>query len=206
MGLSESGPQRTIGLTGGMGTGKSTVACHLAQAHELPVLDADAYAREAVRPGSPILDAILARYGRRLQQADGSLDRAALGELAFGNPRERHWLERQIHPYVRACFRSALARLPASTAVLAVPLLFEAGMTDLVSEVWVVHCDPEQQLARLQARDRFSERQLRDRIASQWPLADKLAAANVVLDNTGCRERLLQQVDAAVRSPPAPQQ
>jgi len=195
-------PKRTIGLTGGIGTGKSTVARHLAQAHGLPVLDADAYAREAVRPGSPILDAILARYGRHLQHPDGSLDRAALGELAFGDARERRWLERQIHPYVRERFQAALAQLQAPKVVLAVPLLFEAGMHDLATEIWVVHCNGEQQLARLQARDGLSQQQLRDRIASQWPLGAKMAAADVVLDNTASRERLLQQADEAVRSPP----
>lgn len=196
----EKTAQRIIGLTGGIGTGKSTVARYLAQVHQLPVLDADVYAREAVQPSSPILETIFERYGHQLQHEDGSLDRQALGEIVFRNPQERRWLEQQIHPYVRDRFVAQLTALSAPTIVLAIPLLFEAKMTDLVTEIWVVVCTDEQQIARLQKRDRLSREQAQARINSQMPLAQKIAAADRVLDNSSTVESLLQQVDAALES------
>ncbi|NJK99439.1 MAG: dephospho-CoA kinase [Spirulinaceae cyanobacterium SM2_1_0] len=193
------GPLRRIGLTGGIATGKSTVSDYLAQCYQWPVLDADRYAREAVAPGSAVLATIVERYGVSLLQTDGQLNRRLLGDRIFNQPRERHWLETQIFPVVRACFQRDLVALKPPTAVLAIPLLFEAEMTDLVTEIWVVACTPAQQLARLQARDQLPAAQARARIASQLPLATKIAAADVVLDNTGDRAHLLTQVDAATQ-------
>lgn len=189
--------QRRIGLTGGIGTGKSTVARYLAERYGLPVLDADIYAREAVAVGSPILGAIAARYGPGAQLADGSLDRRRIGEIVFHDPAERRWLEQQIHPYVRQRFHQALETLPedAATVVLAIPLLFEAGLTGLVSEIWVVACPLAEQVARLKARDRLSDSQIVARIASQMDLEQKVAQADVVLDNSQTPEALYAQVD-----------
>jgi len=203
--LNPLGPPRRIGLTGGIATGKTTVADYLAQRYQWPVLDADRYAREAVAPGAPALAAIAARYGADILQPDGQLDRRRLGDRVFQEPAERRWLEAQIFPVVRACFQRDLAAIEAAaTAVLAIPLLFEAQMEDLTTEIWVVACSPEQQLARLQARDRLARAQAEARIASQMPLAAKIAAADRVLDNSGDRERLFAQVDAAVRFGNAP--
>lgn len=188
--------QRRIGLTGGIGTGKSTVARYLAERYGLPVLDADVYAREAVAAGSPILGAIAARYGPGAQLEDGSLDRRRIGEIVFHDPAERRWLEQQIHPYVRQRFHQALEALPEdATVVLAIPLLFEAGLTGLVSEIWVVACPLAEQVARLKARDRLSDSQIVARIASQMDLAQKVAQADVVLDNSQTPEALYAQVD-----------
>lgn len=188
--------QRRIGLTGGIGTGKSTVARYLAERYGLPILDADVYAREAVAVGSPILGAIAARYGPGAQLEDGSLDRRRIGEIVFHDPAERRWLEQQIHPYVRQRFHQALETLPEdATVVLAIPLLFEAGLTGLVSEIWVVACPLADQVARLKARDRLSDSQIVARIASQMDLAQKVAQADVVLDNSQTLEALYAQVD-----------
>ena len=190
--------KRIIGLTGGIGCGKTTVSDYLASAYQLPVLDADIYAREAVQLGSPVLSKITERYGSGIQLPDGTLNRKRLGEIVFSNPTERQWLEQQIHPYVRSRFHSELARLVAPTVVLVIPLLIEAGMTDLVSEVWVVSCSPEQQLQRIRERDRLSLEHAKARLNSQLPIKEKVARADVVLNNSSTREALLKQVDLAL--------
>ena len=189
--------KRIIGLTGGIATGKTTVSNYLAHRYQLPVLDADIYAREAVQVGSPIHSKICDRYGSGVQLPDGTLNRKRLGEIVFSNPAQRQWLEQQIHPYVRDRFQSDLNTLVAPTIVLVVPLLFEVGMTDLVTEIWVVSCSAEQQLRRMIERDRLSLEQAQSRINSQLPLAEKVARADVVLDNSSTPEALLKQVDLA---------
>ena len=190
--------KRIIGLTGGIGCGKTTVSDYLASAYQLPVLDADIYAREAVQLGSPVLNRITERYGSGIQLPDGTLNRKRLGEIVFSNPAERQWLEQQIHPYVRSRFHSELARLVAPTVVLVIPLLIEAGMTNLVTEVWVVSCSPEQQLQRIRERDRLSLEHAQARLNSQLPIEQKVARADVVLNNSSTREALLKEVDLAL--------
>ena len=106
--------RRIIGLTGGIGTGKSTVSQYLATAYHLPVLDADIYAREAVQKNSPILSAIAHRYNSNILLPDGTLNRKKLGEIIFNNLDERHWLEQQIHPYVRDRFVEKIDKLEQS--------------------------------------------------------------------------------------------
>ena len=205
-------------MTGGIASGKSTVSRYLEECYRLPVLDADIYARQAVAVGSPIFQMIGDRYGAAVLQADGSLDRRHLGQIVFNDLGERRWLEGQIHPFVRDSFVKELAvlergqdihhkstkgnpkeeRLVKRMVVLAIPLLFEAGMTDLVSEVWVVSCPLAVQVARLMGRDRISEEDAKNRIASQMSLAEKVALADVVLDNGTSLENLFQQVDAVL--------
>jgi len=190
--------KRIIGLTGGIGTGKTTVSNYLADTYQLPILDADIYARDAVQPGSPVLNRIITRYGSDVKLADRTLNRKRLGEIVFPNPKERQWLEQQIHPYVRDRIKSQLNTLESETVVLVIPLLFEANMTDLVTEIWVVRCPQDQQIQRIQERDRLSLEQAQSRLDSQLPLAEKVARADVVLDNSSTRDSLLQQVDRAL--------
>lgn len=187
-----------IGLTGGIATGKTTVANYLAGAYNLPILDADIYAREAVSVGSPILGAIAQRYGQQILLADANLNRQKLGEIIFNNQEERNWVEQLIHPDVGNRFLKAIAASSAQTLVLVVPLLFEAGMTNLVTEIWVVSCSEEQQLERLMRRNNLTLEQAQTRIKSQMPIAEKVARADVVLDNSSSLEALLKQVDTAV--------
>ena len=191
--------RRIIGLTGGIATGKTTVSKHLSRVHQLPVLDADVYAREAVQPGSPILKAIADHYGQDILLPDGGLNRQQLGHIVFQDATERLWLEQQIHPYVRDRFTKAMQDIADDqTVVQAIPLLFEAGLTDQVTEIWVVTCPEAQQLARLLQRDRLSLEQAQARIRSQTPLPEKVARADVVLDNSGEVDGLLAQVDRAL--------
>ncbi len=196
--------QRVIGLTGGIGMGKTTVSDYLAQNYHLPVLDADIFAREAVMPGAEVLEAIVARYGLGVLLPDGSLDRKRLGDIIFSSSAERLWLEQQIHPYVRDRLERALQMPPlcdvAQTpiVVLVIPLLFEARMTDLVTETWVVQCDRAQQIERLIQRDRLTLEQAEARISSQMAIQKKIARADVVLENSRSVQELLLQVDRAL--------
>jgi dephospho-CoA kinase len=197
-----TGRQRRIGLTGGIASGKSTVGRLLA-ARGLPLLDADLYAREALAPGSPGALAVLARYGEPVSAAGAAatIDRAALGGIVFANPEERRWLERLVHPVVRGRFEAELQRLAAApVVVLMIPLLFEAGLEELCSEVWLVDCDESQQLRRLMARDGLGEADARARIAAQWPLARKRPLADVVLDNRGGVDQLAAATKRALRT------
>ena len=188
---------RIIGLTGGIATGKSTVSNYLNWAYHVPVLDADQYARDAVSQDSPILKLIQQRYGKEILH-EGRLNRSRLGKIIFNQPSEKAWLEQQIHPYVRQRIIHELSQLNASLVLVVVPLLFEAKMTDLVTEVWVVACSPAQQLTRLMQREGFDEREARSRIAAQMPLSEKISRADVVLNNETTVTELQQQVDQKI--------
>lgn len=190
--------QRIIGLTGGIATGKTTVANYLASAHNLPIFDADIYARDAVSLGSPILDAIARRYGKEILLPDGSLNRPKLGEIIFQNQNQRHWVESLIHPYVRDRFLKAIAESTSPILVLVIPLLIEVQMTNLVTEIWVVICSESQQLQRLMERNHLTLEQAQARINSQLSLKEKAAIADVVLDNSSSLDALLKQVDIAL--------
>ncbi|MBD2356954.1 dephospho-CoA kinase [Tolypothrix sp. FACHB-123] len=190
--------KRIIGLTGGIATGKSTVADYLANAYNLPIFDADIYARDAVAVGSPILRAIAQRYDTDVLLPDGNLNRPKLGEIIFARPDERNWVESLIHPYVGDRFQEAIAQSSAPILVLVIPLLFEVKMTHLITEIWVVSCSPSQQLQRLMQRNHLTQEQAQARINSQMPLTEKADLADVVLDNSSTLEILLQQVDVAL--------
>ena len=184
-----------IGLTGGIATGKSTVANYLATIYNLPILDADIYARDAVSVGSPILLQIAEKYGTEIILSDGNLNRAKLGEIIFNQPEERDWVESVIHPYVRNCFDKAINESSANTLILVIPLLFEANLENLVNQIWVVSCSSQQQKERLIERNNLTPEQAAARINSQLPIAEKIDRADVVLDNSGNLESLLQQID-----------
>lgn len=205
---------RLIGLTGGISSGKSTVANYLSDRYKIPIWDADLYAREAVLPGSEILKSIVQRYGNNLLLTDGKLNRPKLGNIIFNNLAERHWLEEQIHPWVRKRFLTNINNvdiniqdnlantdvLKEKIAVLVIPLLFEANMTDLVTEIWVVYLPEVLQIQRLMQRDQLTNQQALDRINSQMPLAEKCDRADVILDNSGSLADLLKQVDIAINT------
>jgi dephospho-CoA kinase len=185
--------QRIIGITGGIATGKTTVSNYLNTAYSLTILDADIYAREALNVD--LIAAIASRYGDLVLASDRTLDRAALGRIIFQDATERQWLESQIHPYVRERLATTAKQHEPSTVAMVIPLLFEAGMQDLVTEIWVVTCTLEQQLARLVQRNNLTEREARQRIASQMPLAQKIVLADVAIDNSKTEAELLQQID-----------
>jgi dephospho-CoA kinase len=189
--------RRIIGLTGGIATGKSTVSDYLANRYELPVLDADVYAREAVAKGGGILGAIAHRYGPEVLLPDGTLNRPRLGQIIFNNSAEKKWLEQQIHPFVRARFKEISASFPPNqTLVYSIPLLFEANLTHLVTEIWVVTCTATQQKERLITRNHLSPENAQSRIDSQMTLGKKCELADCVLDNSDSKDNLYSQIDA----------
>jgi dephospho-CoA kinase len=192
----------TIGLTGNIAMGKTTVSNYLADRKGLTVLDADLYARVAVQPGCEILQRIRDRHSEAILLPDGSLDRAKLGQIIFQDASERQWLEAQIHPFVRDQMihdrDRALQTNPDTPVVLVIPLLFEAGLSQLVEEIWVVTCPADQQLERLMQRNSLTQAEAQNRIASQMPIGEKIAQADVVLNNSSTPEYLLAQVDRAL--------
>ena len=186
--------QRRIGLTGGIASGKSTVG-RLLEQRGWPVLDADRYARDALSADSVGAQAVAARYGECVGHAS-HLDRAALGRIVFSNPAERRWLEQLVHPLVRQRFDRELQQLQSTpVVVLMIPLLFEAGLEALCSEIWLVDCDPQQQLDRLQQRDGLSRADAQARLDAQWPLSRKRDLADVVIDNRGASNALVDQLN-----------
>ncbi|MCS5693726.1 dephospho-CoA kinase [Cyanobium sp. FGCU-6] len=197
--------QRRIGLTGGIATGKSTVGALLA-ARGLPVLDADQFAREALAPGSAGAHRVLERFGEPVrapgegERSAAAIDRGALGRIVFADAGERRWLEQLVHPLVRARFVAELKRLRQEpVVVLMIPLLFEVGLEEICSEVWLVDCGEEQQLQRLMEREGLAEAEARRRIAAQWPLARKRALADVVIDNGASPSALPGQLENALK-------
>jgi dephospho-CoA kinase len=187
--------QRLIGLTGGIATGKTTVSNYLRDRYGFPILDADVYAKDAVEVDSPIFQKIVKRYGSEIQLENQALNRTKLGDIIFNDQEEKKWLESQIHPYVRKRFEEVIESLDNQIIILSIPLLIEANLTHLVSEIWVVYCDVEQQIQRLQQRNHLTEEQAIARIKNQLPLAEKIMRADVVLDNSGNLEYLYQQID-----------
>ncbi|MBP0027998.1 dephospho-CoA kinase [Roseofilum sp. Guam] len=193
--------QAQIGITGGIATGKSTVTGYLEQRYGLPVFDADRYAREAVQPKSPIFQRIVQRYGKTIELPEGGLNRQQLGEIVFSNPVERQWLEEKIHPYVRdRLYHDLNQSSPQDTLVFSIPLLFEAQMTDLVEEIWVVYCSEAQQIERLMRRNHLTLEQAQMRINSQMPLPEKCQRGDRLLDNSSTESELFQQIDRILQS------
>ncbi|WP_330203999.1 dephospho-CoA kinase [Cyanobacterium sp. Dongsha4] len=191
---------KIIGLTGGIATGKSTVSNYLRDKYCIPVFDADIFARDAVKVDSPIFVSIIERYGNDILLDNNTLNRSKLGTIIFNDIREKEWLESQIHPFVYNCFRSLIPTLTEEINIFTIPLLFEANMTDLVSEIWVVTCDYEQQLTRLQSRNNLSKKDAIARINSQMSLTEKVLLADVVIDNSGDLSHLLIQIDEIMSS------
>jgi dephospho-CoA kinase len=185
-----------VGLTGGIGSGKSTVA-HLLERRGAVVFDADALAREAVAPGAPGHDAVVERFGADVLGPGGELDREALASIVFADPAARRDLEAIVHPQVRRLFAEGCEayRDTDRVVVFSAPLLVETGMHTAFDVLVVVATSVPTQVERL-LRDRaMSEGQVRARIDAQAPLQDKAAVADVVVDNEGSVADLEAQVD-----------
>lgn len=183
---------RIIGLTGGIASGKSTVAKIIA-AYGIPVIDADELAREAVRPGTAGLNRIAESFGASALKKDGTLDRAALAEIIFSDPAAKQKLESILHPAIKTLADKRifeLREIGTSAAFYMAPLLIEAGATDRVDEIWVVYVDSETQLKRIQERDSISHEEALKRVAAQMPMDEKRTYGRIVIDNSGSLEEL----------------
>ncbi|MCW2699658.1 MAG: dephospho-CoA kinase [Blastococcus sp.] len=183
-----------IGLTGGIGSGKSTVSRMLA-ARGAVIVDADLIAREVVAPGTPGLAAVVEAFGPQVRAADGSLDRPALATVVFSDPEARRRLDGIVHPLVRHRTAELVAQAPADAVVVNdVPLLVETDQASSYDLVLVVEADQETRVTRLVQRG-LHEEDARARIAAQATDEQRRAVADVVLDNSGTPEELAEQVD-----------
>lgn len=185
-----------IAITGGAGTGKSTVA-RMFQELGAEVLDADQIAREAVAVGAPAWAELRRLYGPDYFHADGALNRSRLAQLVFADPEERRRLDGLIHPRVEAELQArvaALGRRGAALVLVEVPLLFETGRERAFERVIVVAAPEALQIRRLRARDGRGEAEIRGILAAQWSLQDKVARADFVVDNGGELTQTRRQV------------
>jgi dephospho-CoA kinase len=184
-----------VGLTGGIGSGKSEVAALFA-ARGADVLDADDIAHAISHPGEAGHRAIVDALGAAFVAADGKLDRAALRTRAFADPAFRRELEELLHPLIGARIEEAIARLSGPYGLLVVPLLLErGGMRKHVARVLVVDCTEKEQVRRVRLRSGLAEDEVRRIMATQLPRAARLAQADDIIDNSGPREALVPQVD-----------
>ncbi len=186
-----------VALTGGIASGKSFCLSRFA-ALGAAVVDADLLARDVVEPGRPALAAIAARFGESILRPDGTLDRSALGRIVFADRAARADLEAIVHPEVYRGIEEWFASLPAGTrlGIADIPLLFETGHEHEFTRVIVCACDPAVQIRRLMARDRLTEPEARARLAAQWPIAEKAARADYVVETDGT----VAETEAAVRT------
>ncbi|AIN17173.1 dephospho-CoA kinase [Yersinia rochesterensis] len=173
-----------VALTGGIGSGKSTVADAFANLG-VPRVDADIIARQVVEPGMPALAAIVSRYGEVILQADGALNRAVLREKIFSEPQEKAWLNSLLHPLIQQETQRQLASIDESYVLWVVPLLVENGLHHRANRVLVVDVAPEIQLARTMARDGITRQQAEHILASQVSRQQRLACADDIIDNSG---------------------
>jgi len=181
---------RVIGLTGGIATGKSSVALFFARLG-IPVIDADQLARDVVLPGTSALEQVIALFGQEVLAHDGTLDRKHLGELIFSDPEKRRQLEGILHPEIRKLAEERITQAAAAghqRLIYMAPLLIEAGVTDRVDTIWVVTVRPEFQLERLMRRDGITREQAELIVGSQMPLTEKARYGSVVIDNSGTEE------------------
>ncbi|NOY94149.1 MAG: dephospho-CoA kinase [Deltaproteobacteria bacterium] len=185
-----------VGLTGGIACGKSTVASFFA-ALGVPVVDADALAREVVAPGTPGLEEIVARFGSEVLDAEGELNRAALGEIVFADAEARRALEAITHPRIAALGQRRLATLAAenhSYALYEAALLVEKGLHRAFGALVVVATSPATQIERLMARDGLSRAAAQSRVDAQLPMTEKVELADFVIQNDGDREQTRAEV------------
>ena len=186
----------TVGLTGGIGSGKSTVAELFAE-RGVPVIDTDVIARELTAPDSAALIAIQDAFGDAVMREDGSLDRAELRRRVFADPVARHILEAILHPRIRQAVVQALAELHAPYALIVIPLLVETGAyAEILDRVLVVDCPEDTQIARVMARNDLTRAEVEAILAAQAERAVRLAAADDVIENAGAPEGLRDRVHA----------
>lgn len=187
-----------IGLTGGIATGKSTVARLLVERGAF-LVDADQVAREVVEPGEPALEAIASLFGQAVLQSDGSLNRQALGAIVFQDKSLLSKLEGITHPAIRTRMqerlRSFSEQYPDKLAVADVPLLYETGQTSLYDGIMVVYVPEALQLERLMLRNSLPEEEAKRRIRLQMDIEEKRKRADWVIDNSGDMEQTKRQID-----------
>ena len=187
---------RVIGLTGGIGTGKSTVSKYLAS-RGFEIIDADLIARQIVQPGSPLLDEIGRVFGAQFILPDGSLDRKALGAYVFQDSHRKKQLDDIMMGRIVSTIRERI-RAAECNVIVDAPLLFEVGLDADVEAVWLVDAADEVRIKRVCARDNIPAQQVSDRIKNQMPQSEKAAKSDEVIDNSGSEEELYQRIDRLI--------
>ena len=191
----------TMGLTGGIGAGKSEASDYLKRLG-IPVLDTDVVARELVTPGQPALDEIVAAFGSAILDSQGHLDRSALGQKVFGDSAARQRLEAILHPRIydgwTAWTREQSLQDQRLCAVV-IPLLYEKGYDSHFQVTLALGCTPQTQRQRLHQRQ-WTHQMIDQRLAAQWPMSEKLQRANYCLWSEGQREALHQQIEVVLKS------
>ena len=193
---------RVFGLTGNIGSGKSTVAAMLREAG-IPVLDADRISREVTAPGGRAYDAVVREFGRGIVRDDGSIDRKRLGEIVFADPRRRSRLEAITHPAILEAMKEAIAGIEREghrAAVVEATLIHESGRKGLFEAVVSVTCDRETAISRLASRDGMPRGQAEARLRAQMDAGRKAGASDYVIDNSGEIEATRRQVDRLARA------
>lgn len=183
-----------IGVTGGIGCGKSTVASLFAEHFGIPVIDADEVTRELTLPGKPALQAIKDRFGEEVILADGNLNRRRLRQIIFADATAKTKLEAILHPQVRDYIDQWTKSLNTDYCLIVIPLLLESGMRHLVDRILLVDCEPSRQLMRVMRRDQCSEQEVTKIMASQMPREQKRAWADDVIDNNASPEETFAQI------------
>jgi len=183
----------TIGLTGGIGSGKTTVS-DIFQSLGVPVIDSDVIAREVVEPNEPGLDEIVRLFGKEVLHPDGTLNRKQLRNLVFASKSAREQLEQILHPLIRQRSQQQLAALDTPYAILSIPLLVETGLDDSVDRVLVVDCPEQVQIERICKRDNISSHQARAILVAQCSREQRLQAADDIIDNNQSLEGLTQDI------------
>ncbi|HGH6025415.1 TPA: dephospho-CoA kinase [Vibrio mimicus] len=183
-----------VALTGGIASGKTTVANLFHEHFGIDLVDADVISREVVEPGTDGLKAITAHFGQTILHPDGSLNRAALRERIFANPDEKTWLNQLLHPMIRQRMQQALAQTTSPYTLLIVPLLVENQLQNMADRVLVVDVEESIQIERTIARDNVSIEQAQAILAAQATRAQRLAIADDVLKNDAKNQKLLPQI------------
>ena len=183
-----------IGLTGGIGSGKSTVANMFIE-KGVPVIDMDVIAHQLVEPGQPALEKIVALFGKSVLLDDGQLDRKTLRELIFAKPSARQQLEQILHPRIRQEVQQQIKAVESPYCIIAIPLLLETNQQDLVQRILVVDSSEEHQIERTVKRDLCNAEQVKSIIHNQIDRATRVSQADDIIDNTSDQAYLQEQVD-----------
>ncbi|KII78548.1 dephospho-CoA kinase [Vibrio renipiscarius] len=183
-----------VGLTGGIASGKTTVANLFHDHFQIEIVDADIIAREVVEPGSEGLRQILSRYGDELLTHDGVLNRPRLREIIFAQPEEKQWLDALLHPLIRLRMTQQLKQVTSPYALLVIPLMVENNLQTLADHILVVDVDESTQIERTMNRDGVSENQAKSILKSQASREARLAIANDVITNHTKNQQLLYQI------------
>jgi len=183
-----------IGLTGGIGSGKSTVA-KLFSERGVTVIDTDQLARDVTQPGKPALQSIVDMFGSTILQTNGSLNRTALRKIIFTDENKRLWLENLLHPIILAEMKNQAEAAKSSYCIVVIPLLLETQANELINRILVIDTAEKEQIKRTQLRDNSTENEVKSIIATQVNRIKRLSAAHDIIENNGSLSDLIPQVD-----------